>query len=144
MSDDLWTPERVEDRLIEAAEVLKRLPDQRVQGYYNTWPKMMLEFADLVEQKPVMKRPWIEPAAIDRMEETLTWFGWLDKLDTQITWRRASKKPWKYICRDVGLSRSAAHEHWIFSLAVITLRLNGRRVPSKRSRRFVIARARAA
>ena len=35
-----WTPEMVEERLIEAAAVLKRVPAVRVGGYFNTWPRM--------------------------------------------------------------------------------------------------------
>lgn len=31
-----WTPDQVADRLREAAEVLKRLPDTKVQGYFIT------------------------------------------------------------------------------------------------------------
>ena len=47
-----WTPSLVEERLVEAAEVMKRLPDVRVPGYFNTWPKMVVEFADRVGQQP--------------------------------------------------------------------------------------------
>ncbi len=47
-----WTPERVEERLIEAASVLKRLPAVRLGGYFSTWPKMKVEFSDLVGQTP--------------------------------------------------------------------------------------------
>lgn len=33
MSNDLWTASLVEERLAEAAGVLKRLPEEKVQGY---------------------------------------------------------------------------------------------------------------
>jgi len=36
------------------------------------------------------------------------------------------------------MQRSAAHEHWLYALCVIAWRLNGRRVPGKRSRRYII------
>ena len=56
-----WTPEMVEERLIEAAAVLKRLPPVRVGGYFNVWPKMMVEFSDLVGQTP---EPMLTAAAV--------------------------------------------------------------------------------
>ena len=33
-----WTRELVEERLIEAADVMKRLPNVRVAGFFSTWP----------------------------------------------------------------------------------------------------------
>jgi hypothetical protein len=140
-----WTPSLIEERFVEAADVMKRLPDARVPGYFNTWPKVLIEFADLVGQEPPrLRRPPPAPDAISRMEETLGWLRWLEPLDAKIVWRRATGERWKAICAIVGLTRSAAHQHWIFALCVISLRLNGRRIPSNRSRQFVIERARAA
>ena len=42
-----WTVEAVERRLEDAAHVMRRLPPVRVPGYFNTWPAMFVEFADL-------------------------------------------------------------------------------------------------
>ena len=50
MPDIHLTPSVIEERFIEAAEVMKRLPEVRVPGYFNTWPKMVVEFADRVGQ----------------------------------------------------------------------------------------------
>ena len=52
-----WTPERVEERLIEAASVLRRLPAERGQGYFSTWPTMFVEFGDLVGQTLYGQKP---------------------------------------------------------------------------------------
>jgi hypothetical protein len=38
MPDIHLTPSLIEERFIEAAEVMKRLPEVRVPGYFNTWP----------------------------------------------------------------------------------------------------------
>ena len=48
MTDIRWTPSLVEEHLVEAADVLKRLPERKAQGYFNTWPAMSYEFSDLV------------------------------------------------------------------------------------------------
>jgi hypothetical protein len=71
MSNLIWTPSLVEERLVEAAAILRRLPEQQIRGYFNTWPKMVYEFGDLVGQEmPRLKRPWPAPDAISRMEAT--------------------------------------------------------------------------
>ncbi|MFN4282341.1 MAG: DUF6362 family protein [Alphaproteobacteria bacterium] len=140
-----WTPSLVEARLAEAADVLKRLPDRGVQGYYNLWPRIIPEFSDLVGREPPrMKRPPPSPEAITRMEETLSWTAGLDPVDAKIVWLRAGGERWKAICWTVGLTRATAHQHWLYALCVIAWRLNGRRIPSKRSRSHVISMVRAA
>jgi hypothetical protein len=142
MPDIHWTPSLIEERFIEAAAVMKRLPEVRVPGYFNTWPKMVVEFADRVGQEaPRLRLPPPAPDAISRMEETLSWLAWLDPVDAKIVWLRATGERWKAVCWKVGLVRSAAHQHWLYALCVILLRLKGRKVPSKRSRQYVVVRA---
>jgi hypothetical protein len=48
------------------------------------------------------------------------------------------------VCWKVGLARTAAHQHWMYALCVISWRLNGRRLPHNVSRRRVIEEAQAA
>jgi hypothetical protein len=138
MAETHWTPSLVEERLTEAASVLKRLPEPKLQGYYNLWPRIIYEFSDLVGQEPRPMRVLPSPAAISRMEETLTWTVGLDPVDGKIVWMRAFGERWKTICWTVGLQRSAAHEHWLYGLCVIAWRLNGRRLNRNHSRRRVI------
>jgi hypothetical protein len=68
----------------------------------------------------------------------------LDPVDAKIVWLRAGGERWKTICWKVGLARAAANEHWLYALCVIAWRLNGHRVPGKRSRRHVIGLVREA
>ena len=139
MTDMRWTPSLVEERLAEAADILKRLPEVRVQGYFSTWPQWVYDFGDLVGQEPpLMRRPFPSPAAISRMEETLSWTVGLDPVDAKIAWLRAYGERWKHICWKVGLARTAAHEHWLYALCVIAWRLNGKRFPRNRSYRNVL------
>jgi hypothetical protein len=138
-----WTPEMVEERLTEAAAVLRRLPAQRGQGYFSTWPQMFVEFSDLVGQSAEpMRLPPPSAAAISRMEATLGWMPWLEPVDAKIAWLRASGTRWKGICWEVGLARAAAHEHWLYALCVIAWRLNGRSGVKHIGRRRLIARVR--
>lgn len=77
MAEIRWTPPMVEERLVEAADVMRRLPEVRAPGYFNTWPKILPEFSDLVGQEPpkLMRLP-PSSDAITRMDETLGWLRW--------------------------------------------------------------------
>jgi hypothetical protein len=137
---DNWTPKMVEERLIDAAAVMRRLPPVRVPGHFSTWPRALVEFADLVGQQPEpMQLPPPSPAAISRMEETLGWLRWLEAEDAKLVWARAEGKPWKAICWQFGIERATATRRWQYGLSVIAWRLNGRKVPAKRSRQSMIS-----
>ena len=97
----------VEARLAEAAEVIRRLPSVRVPGYFNTWPPMIVEFADQVgQQAGPMQLPPPSPAAISRMEEALAWLRWLNAEHAKLIWARAERTPWKLICWRFGIARA--------------------------------------
>ena len=73
---------------------MRRLPPVRVPGYFNTWPPMVVEFADRVGQQPEpMRLPPPSPAAISRMEEALGWLRWLKAEDAKLVWARAEARP---------------------------------------------------
>ncbi len=137
-----WTPGRVEERLREAADVLKRLPEERVQGYFNVWPDIVQSFADMVGQTPEpMRLPPPSPAAISRMEETITWVQLLAPEDARLVWARAEGARWKEICWRFGIARATAHRRWQYGLSVMALKLNGQRVQTNRSQSFVVEQA---
>jgi len=145
MGEMNWPPLMVEERIVEAADVLRRLPEERVRGYFGVWPEVVHDFADKVGQEPQpMRRPPPSAGAISRMDETLPWLGWIDPLDAKIIWLRASGKPWKTVCWTVGMARTAAHRHWLYGLCVLAWKLNGRRIPRNRSRLDVIAMVQSA
>lgn len=138
-----WTPALVEARLSEAAYVLKRLPEPRLSGYFSTWPDVVQSFADKVGQEPQPMRVLPTPAAITRMEETLTWTAGLEPIDGKIVWLRAYGYRWREVCRTVGMQRASAHHHWIYGLCLIAHKLNRRSISQRLSMQQVIDLARA-
>ena len=136
-----WTPSLVEERLSEAAFVLKRLPEPRRQGYFSTWPEVVHSFADKVGQEPKPMRIIPSPAAISRMEEAITWNRFLERDECHLMWARVEGTPWKHLCHRFGISRPTAHRRYDYALSVIAWRLNGRQVHHRRGRRVVVARA---
>lgn len=143
MVDLQWTPALVEERLVEAAETMKRLPEVRVQGYYNSWPTILREFSDRVGEAPQrLRRPPPSPTAITRMEEALQWLRWLEADDARLVWMRAEGARWREICGRFGIARATANRRFEYALCVIVWRLSNRPLPQKWSRSFLIRRAR--
>ncbi len=91
-----WTPTLVAERLAEAADVLARLPDQRVRGLYDLWPRLV------GEPYGHARAAAAAPEAIDRMDEALGWLMWLEPEERQLVWLRAEGLPWKWITRRLG------------------------------------------
>ena len=44
-----WTRDMVEERIVEAAAVLRRLPPVRVSGYFGTWPEIQRTAKEIAE-----------------------------------------------------------------------------------------------
>jgi hypothetical protein len=144
MAEQRWIAPAVEERLEEAADTLRRLPEERVRGYFSTWPPVIRDYWEAFGRGDVRLRlPPPSAAAIDRMDEVLAWLSWLESDDARLVWTRAEGAPWKAICWRFGVSRATAHRRWQYSISVIVWRLNGRRVPAKRSREFLVERAQA-
>jgi hypothetical protein len=136
-----WTRDMVEERITEAAAVLKRLPGPRAQGYFSTWPEIQRTAKEIAEGMPKpMRLPPPSTAAITRMEEAITWNSFLQAEEAHLMWARAEGLAWKGICYRFGISRATAHRRWEYALSLIAWRLNGRPDNTKRSRGFIVSR----
>jgi hypothetical protein len=125
MSEARWTPTMVEERFEEAAFTLRRLPESRVPGYFNTWPPIIRSVYEAFGwERARMPRIAPSPQAISNMEETFTWLAWLEPDDARIVWLRAEGSPWKPICLRVGLSRQHAWRRWVAALITVSKRLS--------------------
>lgn len=138
---DDWTPATVDARLESAADVFSMLPEGKPQGYFNAWPDYFHSFADKVGQQPQMRRPRPSPRQVTEAEEAMLWLRWLEVDEARLVWARADGMAWKPICWQFGISRATANRRWQYGLAIIVWRLNGKRMPGKRSMEFVVAKA---
>jgi hypothetical protein len=136
-----WSRDLVEERITEAAAVLRRLPPVRVAGYFGTWPEIQRTQKEIAEgmQRP-LRLPPPSTAAITRMEEAITWNSFLQPDEAHLLWARAEGLAWKGICYRFGISRATAHRRWEYALSLIDWRLNGRPDNTKRSRGFIVSR----
>ena len=118
MTGQHWNQEAVARRLHEAADVLARLPEERLRGVYDLWPRIVVEPS---------RRACVAaaaPEAIDRMEETLDWLSWLDAEERRLVWLRAEGLPWKRITHRLAIGRTTAWQRWTIALLKIATRLN--------------------
>lgn len=125
-----WIVTDVADRFEEAVSTLRRLPNEKVPGYYNSWPQVAHSTMELIqaEKQPLRLGP-PSAAAISRMEECMTWILWLDdETERKLVWMRANKVYWKQICWQVGFSRTKAWQLYTMALLKIVTRLNARQM----------------
>jgi Domain of unknown function (DUF6362) len=118
MSETGWTPERVAERLAEAADVLARLPEERARGFYDLWPRLVGEPCRYARPAAAA------PEAIDGMDQALAWLCWLGEAERRLVWLRAEGLPWKRITHRLGIGRTTAWQRWTTALLKISLRLN--------------------
>ena len=120
-----WTVDLVADRFWEAARTAHRLPPGRVQGYFNCWPAIQrMPWENLGAEPPIVRFP-PEPAAIDRMLETMQWVLWLEVEQRHLVWMRAERYRWKEICCRFGCDRTTAWRRWQAALTIVVSQLNG-------------------
>jgi hypothetical protein len=118
------TPTEVEERLEEAVRTLRRLPDHRPLGYFNTWPIVVRSAWELacMEKRPM--KLLATPESISRMEECFGWLFWLTADDARIVWMRAEKASFRVIAHRLGMSRMMAWRRWASALVLISTRLS--------------------
>jgi hypothetical protein len=137
-----WTAAIVAQRLSEAADVLDRLPEPRVRGFYSLLPLLPNAPAgDGVRARPAAP----SPEAIDRMDEALRWLCWLDPQERRLVSMRAEGLAWKRIAHRLGIGRTTAWQRWTMALLKIATRLNATTeqkrpniMPLNRSRQIVL------
>lgn len=114
----------VEDRIHDAARTLRRLPEERVQGYFSTWPKIKRDEMEILQMKkePMRIRPSMDD--ITEMEEVLfVWLRWLEVDERKLVWQRAERVRWKLICAQFGVGRTKAWAMYKCALGKIAARI---------------------
>lgn len=117
------SPKEIEKRFEEAARTLRRLPDEKPQGYFNVWPPIVRTRWEIMAMERQPMKVWATPQSIDRMDECFTWLFWLEPDEARVVWLRAEGMRWKPICRRLGVSRATAWRWWATALIRISHRM---------------------
>jgi hypothetical protein len=122
------TIERIKQDLETAAYVDRLLPPVRLPKY-RCWlfdivyTPQEIAFMDV---KPLKVRPTQAQIALwERV--VLDWMTVLEPRERKIVWKRAKLIPWKYLCRDFGVSRNRLVIIYDKSLIKIQFFLKGRK-----------------
>ena len=102
-------------RLNEAASVLRRLPEggRYEHPYLTSWPDIKSDPNTAYGYEDVkVKPPTPSPAAIQRMEEVLTWLQLVPAEHRRLLWFRAEGWPWRKLARQFGCGRRQVKMRW--------------------------------
>ena len=134
-----WTGELVRNSLVEAFEIDRRLPRDRMGKTGSAWPaKPIHEFVDVVywnegEQRERVWQSWersasVSPQEITRWEESLAWLTWLpdDERQSLHAWAlaAATNRSVSAILRKRGLARTSFYRLRDKAADSIAARLN--------------------
>ncbi len=120
----VWSVEGVATRLHEAVATGRGLPHVRVQGYFNLWPPIVRQEWERFAEPDRVVRIAPDPAAIDRMLETMRWVQWLEVDRRHLVWMRADNYEWNEIGRRFGCCRTTAWRRWKLAVAQVVINLN--------------------
>jgi len=121
-----WTRHIVAERFEDASFTIIRLPEVRVQGYFNTWPDFVRTRTEkmlaLTEKRSKLTRP--SPRALSRLDEVLEWISLPEEVERKIIWARSAGLKWKEIQWQVGFGKTKTRALWEHGLDVIVINLN--------------------
>ncbi len=138
-----WSRQAVADRLADAARTLKALPaagcfpgglaarwPEIVRGFWEVWNALdggpaRRRYAEARNRDQSQARPRPSAAAIDAMDEALTWLAWVpDRRHVRATWALALGLRPGRVAQELGVSRQTLATWHRASLEAIVQQLN--------------------
>lgn len=98
------TIDEIKENLRFAADVMKRMPPVKVEGYFCTWPKFYTVDEDMENLSEIWLPPL--PEEIKTMEEILEWLKYTSLENRRIAWLKACGMGWKQMEKRYKTSRS--------------------------------------
>ena len=120
-----WNENVIANRLEEAANTMRRLPEVEVQGYVSAWPEIAYSAYERYQMEDKSRLWPATPEQIARMEEACGWLLYLINVeDRRLLWLRAERVRWNFICAKLGIARATANRRWKNALRMISLMLS--------------------
>lgn len=127
MVQQQWTSIKVAERVREAAETLRLLPDHHPgRRYRGAWPEYLRDPAEAYGYGTFEPRPAPpKAAAIDRMDEVvMDWMKLAEPEDIRFMWSWAVGVPAAAVGRRLQLHRSTVHRHRMAAFKKLAVALN--------------------
>lgn len=98
--------EKIKSMLEKCAEIMRRMPSAKVQGYRSYWPDIVHSYEERCRWENT--KPFVAPNKVEIafMEQVLEYYRPLDPCETKLVWLRSERCPWKVICHKLGFCRS--------------------------------------
>lgn len=106
MSDVKVKKDKLKRQLRFAANIMKRLPAAKIQGYRQFWPQILHSDKERMRWQTEEYRQPPSNSEITLMEKILEYYQPLDFMETKLVWRRAEGEPWKRLSADLSYSRA--------------------------------------
>lgn len=129
-----WTAEAVMERLKDAAETLRKLPNgggrssswpEVVRSFWEVWNSLDEEGRKQLEKERSEARSRPSGEKIDDMDEALTWLLWLDPRQRRVLWASATGVGAGKLARQMRVNRETIRRWKRQGLHQIVGRLNG-------------------
>lgn len=132
MAQHQWTSIKVADRIREAAETLRLLPNHHPgRRYRGAWPEYLRDPAEAYGYGTFEPRPSPpKAAAIDRMDEVvMEWMRLSKPEDARLMWSWALGVPAAAVGRRLRVHRSTVHRRRMAAFKKLAVTLNGAGLP---------------
>ena len=118
------TTNMVVNRLQEAAETIKRLPEKTFNHLKYNWPESLQAWSDYGDEKTRARLGPPSPEAINQMDEAVNWLHWLEPDETKLAWAVATGINRKVIGSRLGVHRSTIWREWKAIIRKLTAIIN--------------------
>ena len=121
-----WTDELVFAYIQKAADICKKLPGSKPQGYFTVWPAILLDLMEIIQSDiPEDKgRTYAIGREVDFFEHVEPWTRWCKPEESRVIWRRAMGKPWKVIEYELRISETTGRRRMGYGIMKIVAKLN--------------------
>jgi len=100
-----WHSSVIEERLAQAAAILRRLPGAMPRTQLTHWPAIIHSAAEAYGWNASQPRPIPpHPRDIQAMDQALEWLFWLGEGERKLVWARACRLPWRGLAAMDGRS----------------------------------------
>lgn len=104
------TIEDIKEKLEFAAEIMRRLPPVKVQGYICSWPNFVRKEDEIKGTSDIWLHPL--PEEITAMENILEWLRFVPLEERRLIWLRACGMGWKHLAKYCKKSRTTLDRHY--------------------------------
>jgi hypothetical protein len=120
-----WTDEMVFAYLQKAADICRKLPSVKPQGYVSLWPNIKRDLMEMIQgDSGKGSRGYAIPREVSFFEHVEQWTRWCNADETKVIWRRAARKPWKLIEYELKISETTGRRRLSYGIMKITAKLN--------------------